>query len=76
MSDSETQQTRQMLGFVPQPNLRVSRFLALTEPYWTIPRLLKFDLSIEQIAQALELNVEQVRQAIEKQGEEGTGSNS
>lgn len=42
----------------------------------TIPRLLKFGLSIEQIAQALELNVEQVRQAIEKQGEEGTGTNS
>ncbi|QFS48232.1 hypothetical protein GXM_05724 [Nostoc sphaeroides CCNUC1] len=36
MSDSETQQTRQMLGFVPQPNLRVSRFLALTEPYCSI----------------------------------------
>jgi predicted transposase/invertase (TIGR01784 family) len=42
----------------------------------TIPRLLQFGLSIEQIAQALELDVEQVRQAIEKQGEEGTGSNS
>nr|WP_309143434.1 DUF2887 domain-containing protein [Nostoc favosum] len=42
----------------------------------TIPRLLKFGLSIEQIAQALELDVEQVRQAIDKQGKEGTGSNS
>ena len=41
----------------------------------TIPRLLKFGLSIEQIAQALELDVEQVRQAIDKQGEEGTESN-
>ncbi|MEH2013230.1 hypothetical protein [Nostoc sp.] len=41
----------------------------------TIPRLLKLGLSIEQIAEALELDVEQVRQAIEKQGEEGTGSN-
>ncbi|MEH2411586.1 DUF2887 domain-containing protein [Nostoc sp.] len=40
-----------------------------------IPRLLKFGLSIEQIAEALELDVEQVRQAIEKQGEEGIGSN-
>lgn len=42
----------------------------------TIPRLLKFGLSIEQIAQVLELNVEQVRQAIDKQEEERTGSNS
>jgi predicted transposase/invertase (TIGR01784 family) len=42
----------------------------------TIPRLLKFGLSIEQIAQALELDVNQVRQAIEKQGKEGTESNS
>ena len=42
----------------------------------TIPRLLKFGLSIEQIAEALELNVTQIRQAIEKQREEGTGSNS
>ena len=42
----------------------------------TIPRLLKFGLSIEQIAEALELDVKQVRQAIEKQGEEGIGSNS
>ncbi|MEH2224209.1 Rpn family recombination-promoting nuclease/putative transposase [Nostoc sp.] len=42
----------------------------------TIPRLLKLGLSIEQIAEALELDVKQVRQAIEKQGEEGTGSNS
>ncbi len=42
----------------------------------TIPRLLKFGLSIEQIAQALELDVKQVRQAIDKQGKEGTGSNS
>ncbi|MFS0516604.1 DUF2887 domain-containing protein [Nostoc sp. UIC 10607] len=42
----------------------------------TIPRLLKFGLSIEQIAQALELNVEQVQQAIDKRGEERTGSNS
>ncbi|MEA5626739.1 Rpn family recombination-promoting nuclease/putative transposase [Nostoc sp. UHCC 0251] len=42
----------------------------------TIPRLLKFGLSIEQIAQALELDVKQVRQAIDKQGEEGTASNS
>lgn len=32
----------------------------------TIPRLLQFGLSIEQIAQALELDVKQVRQAIEK----------
>ncbi|MEH2142386.1 hypothetical protein [Nostoc sp.] len=40
----------------------------------TIPRLLKFGLSIEQIAEALELDVEQVRQAIDKQGEEGTRS--
>ncbi|MFK0733344.1 MAG: hypothetical protein ACIWVG_19700, partial [Gloeotrichia echinulata HAB0833] len=30
----ETQQTRQMLGFVPQPNLRGLRFLGLTEQYW------------------------------------------
>nr|WP_242061209.1 Rpn family recombination-promoting nuclease/putative transposase [Nostoc linckia] len=42
----------------------------------TIPRLLKFGLSIEQIAQALELDVEQVRQAIDKHGKEGTESNS
>lgn len=42
----------------------------------TIPRLLKFGLSIEQIAEALELDVKQVRQAINKQGEEGTESNS
>jgi len=42
----------------------------------TIPRLLKFGLSIEQIAEALELDVEQVRQAIEKQGEQATRSNS
>ncbi len=42
----------------------------------TIPRLLKFGLNIEQIAQALELDVNQVRQAIEKQGEEGTEINS
>lgn len=42
----------------------------------TIPRLLKFGLNIEQIAQALELDVNQVRQAIEKQGKEGTESNS
>ncbi|MBN3896788.1 MAG: Rpn family recombination-promoting nuclease/putative transposase [Nostoc sp. NOS(2021)] len=42
----------------------------------TIPRLLKFGLSIEQIAEALELDVKQVRQVIEKQGEQGTGSNS
>ncbi len=33
------------------------------------PRLLKMGLSVEQIAQALELEVEVVRQAIEKQGE-------
>ncbi|WP_234017145.1 Rpn family recombination-promoting nuclease/putative transposase [Nostoc sp. 'Lobaria pulmonaria (5183) cyanobiont'] len=38
----------------------------------TIPRLLKFGLSIEQIAEALELDVKQIRQAIEKQGEERT----
>ncbi|MEH2352457.1 Rpn family recombination-promoting nuclease/putative transposase [Nostoc sp.] len=42
----------------------------------TIPRLLKLGLSIEQIAEALELDVKQVQQAIEKQGEEETGSNS
>ncbi|MEH1778172.1 MAG: Rpn family recombination-promoting nuclease/putative transposase [Nostoc sp.] len=34
----------------------------------TIPRLLKFGLSIEQIAEALELDIKQVQQAIEKQG--------
>ncbi|MEH2388589.1 MAG: hypothetical protein V7K14_23030 [Nostoc sp.] len=42
----------------------------------TIPPLLKFGLSIEQIAEALELDVEQVRQAIEKQGQQATESNS
>lgn len=42
----------------------------------TIPRLLKFGLSLEQIAEALELDFKQVQQAIEKQGKEGTGSNS
>ncbi len=42
----------------------------------TIPRLLKFGLSIEQIAEALELDVKQVRQAIENQGEQRTESNS
>ncbi|MBE8969155.1 Rpn family recombination-promoting nuclease/putative transposase [Nostocales cyanobacterium LEGE 12452] len=42
----------------------------------TIPRLLKLGLSIEQIAEALELDVKQVQQAIQKPGEEGTGSNS
>ena len=41
----------------------------------TIPRLLKFGLSIEQIAEVLELDVKQVQQAIEKQGEQETGSN-
>ncbi|MFN6558456.1 MAG: Rpn family recombination-promoting nuclease/putative transposase [Nostoc sp. ChiSLP01] len=40
----------------------------------TIPRLLQFGLSIEQIADALELDIEQVRQAIDKQEREGTGS--
>ncbi|MEH2207534.1 MAG: Rpn family recombination-promoting nuclease/putative transposase [Nostoc sp.] len=42
----------------------------------TIPRLLKLGLSLEQIAEALELDVKQVQQAIEKQGKEATGSNS
>ncbi|MBD2421483.1 DUF2887 domain-containing protein [Anabaena cylindrica FACHB-243] len=32
----------------------------------TIPRLLKMGLSVEQIAEALELNIEVVRQAMEK----------
>ncbi|AFY54801.1 hypothetical protein Riv7116_2283 [Rivularia sp. PCC 7116] len=36
----------------------------------TIPRLLNMGLSVEQIAQALELEVEVVRKAIEKQSEE------
>ena len=35
--ESETQQNPQMLGFVPQPNLRRLRFLNLTEPYWELP---------------------------------------
>lgn len=34
----------------------------------TIPRLLKMGLSVEQIAEALELKIEVVRQAIENQG--------
>ena len=34
----------------------------------TIPRLLKMGLSVEQIAEALELKIEVVQQAIEKQG--------
>ncbi|MEH2181333.1 DUF2887 domain-containing protein [Nostoc sp.] len=42
----------------------------------TIPRLLKLGLSIEQIAEALELDVKQVQQAIDKQGKEGIESNS
>ena len=33
-----------------------------------IPRLLKMGLSVEQIAEALELKIEVVQQAIEKQG--------
>lgn len=33
----------------------------------SIPRLLKLGLSVEQIAQALDLNVQEVRQQIEKQ---------
>ncbi|MEH2169326.1 MAG: Rpn family recombination-promoting nuclease/putative transposase [Nostoc sp.] len=42
----------------------------------TVPRLLRFGLSIEQIAEALELDVKQVQQAIDKQGKGGTESNS
>ncbi len=34
----------------------------------TIPRLLKMGLSVEQIAEALELKIEVVRQAIKQQG--------
>ncbi len=34
----------------------------------TIPRLLKMGLSVEQIAEALELKIEVVQQVIEKQG--------
>ena len=34
----------------------------------TIPRLLKMGLSVEQIAEALELKIEVVQQAMEKQG--------
>ena len=33
-----------------------------------IPRLLKMGLSVEQIAEALELKIEVVQQAMEKQG--------
>jgi predicted transposase YdaD len=33
----------------------------------TIPRLLKMGLSVEQIAEALELKIEVVRQALKKQ---------
>jgi len=36
----------------------------------TIPRLLKMGLSIEQIAEALELKIEVVQQAIQKQSRE------
>jgi predicted transposase/invertase (TIGR01784 family) len=33
----------------------------------TIPRLLKMGLSVEQVAEALELNIETVQQAIKQQ---------
>ncbi|WP_041233150.1 hypothetical protein [Cylindrospermum stagnale] len=42
----------------------------LATKFKTIPRLLKIGLSVEQIAEALELNIEVVRQAIEKQSGE------
>ncbi|QFS49174.1 hypothetical protein GXM_06668 [Nostoc sphaeroides CCNUC1] len=33
VKQSATQQSPEMLGFVPQPNLHISRFLALTQAY-------------------------------------------
>ncbi len=36
----------------------------------TVPRMLKMGLSVEQIAQALELEVEVVKKAVENQGGE------
>ena len=41
----------------------------------TIPRLLKMGLSVEQIAEALELKIEVVQQAMEKQGERNLNIN-
>lgn len=40
----------------------------------TVPRLLKVGLSIEQIAEVLELDIEMVKKAVENQGEEKSGS--
>ena len=40
-----------------------------------IPRLLKMGLSVEQIAEALELKIEVVQQAMEKQGERNLNIN-
>ena len=66
-SNKSRQDLEAMFGLTEWRQTRFYQEVEQETKLKTVPRLLNMGLSVEQIAQALELEVEVVRKAIEKQ---------
>ncbi|MDJ0675958.1 MAG: hypothetical protein QNJ36_11345 [Calothrix sp. MO_167.B42] len=69
-SNKTRQELEAMFGLTEWRQTRFYQEVEEETKLATIPRLLKIGLSVEQIAEALELDIKVVRQAIEKQQHE------
>jgi predicted transposase YdaD len=74
LSSNSRQELEAMFGLTEWRQTRfyqeVQQETELETKLKTVPRLLQVGLSIEQIAQALELDIEVVRQVVNKQNQE------
>ncbi|WP_193200964.1 Rpn family recombination-promoting nuclease/putative transposase [Nostoc sp. MG11] len=68
-ADKSRQELEAMFGLTQWQQTRFYQEAQLETKLETVPRLLKVGLSIEEIAEALELDIETVRQAVEKHSE-------
>jgi predicted transposase/invertase (TIGR01784 family) len=71
-ADKSRQELEAMFGLTQWQQTRFYQETQLETKLETVPRLLKVGLSIEQIAEALELDIETVRKAVEKHREQNS----